>query len=138
MELVVYKSTLPKGLSYVLKTSQIVAVLKPLNLEQHVHLNYYASRAGEAGINIFECFYWLPNFNVPYSRFYIRLGTVNNVEKKIAADLLLETAMGQFLGWVKAIASLQYNSTLLKHNISFKVMFKNGVITIIYDSQILQ
>jgi hypothetical protein len=138
MELVVNKSTLPKGLSYVLKTSQLVDVLEPLNIDQHIHLNYHSSRAGEMGINIFECLYWLPNFNVPYSRFYITIGTVNKAEKKNAADLFVATAIEQFLEWVKYMASLPANSTLLKHNSYFKVIFKDGVITIVNDPKISQ
>ena len=113
-----------------LKTSQIKEALEALNIDIHVQLNYNVSRAVETGIIIFQCLYWLPNANVPYSRFYINIGTVNNDEKALATNLLTTTALVQFTEWVKFIASLPANSTLAKHDSYFRVQFKAGAISI--------
>lgn len=133
MQLTIYKARLPKGLSYVLKTSQVEDALSPLDIDINVQLNFRVSRAGETGTRIFECYYWLPNANVPYNRFYINIGTVHHDDKILAASLMTTTAIIAFTKWVKFIALLPANSTLVKHDSYFKVIFNGGTLTIISD-----
>jgi hypothetical protein len=52
------KPKLPKGISYVLKTSQLASALSAAGIDIHVALKYWAPRCGGS---ILEAHYWLPN-----------------------------------------------------------------------------
>ncbi len=67
----------------------------------------------------FESFYWLPNENIDYDRFYIRTGTVKSSLRHEAKERMEQEIIPEFIIWSKQIIALPENSTKLKHNLHF-------------------
>lgn len=130
METIIDKPKVPKGLSYVVKSSAVENAFGDLEADLNLHINFFTSKEGKTGRRIFECSYWLPNPNVPYRRFYIQIGTVPFEEKKIVNELISESVLPQFAEWAKFMHSMPDNSTLLKHNSYFRVEYNNKKLVI--------
>lgn len=118
------KPKVPKGLSYIIKSSQIQELFEELKLDIDISVNYLVSKGGPQGITVFECCYWLPNMNIPYNRLYITIGTVR-VDKKDKIDALLKVLFPKFKEWVLFIMSQPDNSTFLEHNSYIRANFIN-------------
>lgn len=120
------KPKAPKGLSYIIKSSQLKELFDELKLDIDVSVIFLVSKKGPQGINVFECCYWLPNNNVPYDRLYITIGTVSH-DKKEKVDIILNRLITKFKEWLLFIMSLPNNSTFLKHNSYIRANFIDDV-----------
>src|SRR5215510_12423399 len=96
----VSRPKLAKGLSYVLKTSQLVKALSDAEIDCHVDLVYWVPQSGGS---ILEGHYWLPNENVAYPRVYVRAGVVPLASRLPASEALLASALPKFIRWLKEI-----------------------------------
>ena len=126
------KPKIRKGISYVLQTSILKDAIDAAGIDCNIHLIYWNPYRIPVGETILQCLYWLPNENVDYDRFYIRAGTVQSENRKIAQELLKEEAIPKFIDWVMKIKSLPENSTSLKHNSYFNAVFKDNAVKIFY------
>ena len=106
----VTKPKLPKGLSYVLKTSQLARALLEAGIDCHVNLVYWLPQGGGS---ILEGHYWLPNENVPHPRVYVRAGVVHSVLLSAASEALVESAIPKFIKWLRGILELPNGSPAL-------------------------
>lgn len=107
----VSRPRLAKGLSYVLKTSQLAEALADAGIDCHVDLVYWSPQAGGS---ILEGAYWPPNENVPYPRVYIRAGAVPSASRSAISAALLTTALPRFIRWLQGILSLPEGSPALR------------------------
>lgn len=84
------KPKAPRGLSYIIKSSQLKALFEELKLDMDVSVKYSVSKEGPEGLRVFECLYWLPNMNISYDRLYITIGTVS-ISHKEKINILLRS-----------------------------------------------
>ena len=125
------KSPAPKGTGYALKSSMLQNALTARGIDCNVHLVYSPSRPDPvAGYNVLECFYWLPNRNVEYDRFYIRIGTVLSVDGKAVLSAMQTLVIPALLDWIDKIKKLPADSTLLKKDMRFAASFCQGIVGI--------
>ena len=101
------KPKLPKGISYVLKTSQLEQALKKLEpkLEEincQITLDYWIPQKGNS---IFEANYWLPNHHVSYPRIYIRAGAISSELRIKASTNLVNEILPDFINWLDQIVT---------------------------------
>ena len=64
----IQKDKIRKGFGYPLKSSLLEKALLEADITTDVHLIYGNNS------RLFEAFYWVPNENVPFDRFYVRTG----------------------------------------------------------------
>lgn len=126
MRFSINKPKIKKGLSYALQTSMLKDAIDETGLDCNIDLIYWMPQKISVGETILECFYWLPNENIDYDRFYIRAGTVKSENRKAARELLKEKVIPRFIDWLTKIKSLPSNSTKLKHNMYFNAVFKDN------------
>lgn len=105
----VSKPKLPKGLTYVLKTSQLEKALASAEIDCHVDLVYWKPQCGGS---ILEVHFWHPNEIVRHSRVYVRAGAVPSSTRAAASDALVNTAIPRFIEWLQRILSLPKASPL--------------------------
>jgi hypothetical protein len=111
---------LPRGRSYVLKTSRLADALAVAAVGWHVDLAYWTPRASGS---ILEGQYLPPNENVPYPRLYVRAGTVPTEMRAAAAAALDQTALPQFVRWAQGLMALPAGSPLLAAGSYFNATF---------------
>jgi len=116
----VSKPKLPKGLSYVLKTSQLEKALSEARIDCHVDLVYWLPQSGGS---ILEGNYWLANENVPHPRLYVRAGTVPSGLRAAASEALTESALPQFIDWLRGIIALPDKSPRLHETLYFNAAY---------------
>ncbi len=116
----VSKPKLAKGLSYVLKTSQLAKALLDVGIDCHVDLVYWAPQSGGS---ILEGHYWLPNENVPYPRVYVRAGAVPSASRAAASEALVDSALPEFVNWLKGILALPDESPALSGLLYFNATY---------------
>jgi len=123
----VEKPKAPKGLSYVLKTSQLAKALSEAGIDCHVDLVYWVPQGGSS---ILEGNDWLPNENVPYPRVYVRAGVVPSALRSTASESLLLTALPQFVRWLQGILALPGNSPALRQTLYFNATYSESGLVI--------
>jgi hypothetical protein len=111
---------LAKGLSYVLKTSQLAKALSDAGIDCHVDLVYWVPQTGRS---ILEGHYWLPNKNVAYPRVYVRAGVVPSASRLSASEALLVSALPQFVSWLQGILALPDDSPALHGTLYFNATY---------------
>ncbi|MFO0881683.1 MAG: hypothetical protein U0840_30665 [Gemmataceae bacterium] len=116
----VSRPRLPKGRSYVLKTTQLADALAASGIDWRVDLVYWSPRAGGS---ILEGHYWPPSENVPYQRVYVRAGSVPSSLRPAAAEALRESALPQFIHWVEGLLALPDGSPALAAQAYFNATF---------------
>jgi hypothetical protein len=121
----VSKPKLPKGLSFVLKTSQLEQAL--FDIDCHVYLRYWVPQCGGS---ILEGDYWLPNENFPYPRVYIRAGAIPSALRSAASEALRESALPKFRDWLRKILSLSDKSPALHTHPYFNAEYSSQGLTI--------
>ena len=114
----VSKPRAPKGLLYVLKTSQLEQALT--GIECHVDLNYWVPQGGGS---ILEGHYWLPNENVPHARVYVRAGVVPSALRSAASEALTDIALPEFVEWLREILQLPTGSPRLHETLYFNATY---------------
>ncbi len=125
---IISKGKLPRGYSYVLKSSELDRFLSENDIKLHTTLNYYWYK--EQG-HVLDAYYWFPNENVPYERLYIRSGTVRQNDAPKARAEMSQTVLPRFIKWIQSIWSLPENSTLLSREPTFDAVYKDGKIEIL-------
>jgi hypothetical protein len=110
----------PKGLSYVLQTSQLEQALANAAIDCPVDLVYWIPQGGGS---VLEGHYWLRNENVPYPRVYVRAGVVPSSHRAIASEALLAEGLPQFIDWLKEVHSLPDDSPALDGELYFNATF---------------
>src|SRR5262249_35176468 len=116
----VSRPKLAKGLSYVLKTSQLAKALSDAGIDCHVDLVDWVPQSGGS---ILEGHYWLPNENVPYPRVYVRAGVVPCALRAAASEALLDSALPQFVKWLRGIIALPDESPALHGTLYFNATY---------------
>lgn len=116
----VSKPKLAKGLSYVLKTSQLAKALSDAGIDCHLDLVYWTPQSGGS---ILEGQYWLPNENVAYPRVYVRAGAVPSASRLSATEALLASALPQFVNWLQGIIALPDTSPALHGTLYFNATY---------------
>jgi hypothetical protein len=116
----VSRPKLAKGLSYVLKTSQLAKAFSDAGIDCHVDLVYWVPRIGGS---ILEGHYWLPNENVPYPRVYVRAGVVPSPSRLAALEALLAIALPEFVRWLQGILALPDESPALNGTLYFNAAY---------------
>jgi len=109
-----------KGLSYVLKPSQLAKALSDAGIDCHVDLVYWMPQTGGS---ILEAHYWLPNENVAYPRVYVRAGVVPSASRLPASEALLVSALPQFVNWLQGILALPEDSPALHGTLYFNATY---------------
>jgi hypothetical protein len=123
----------PKGQSYALKTSLLQEMIRSAGVETAVHLIYRYSNKLLSEITLLDCHYWLPNANVPYSRFYITTSCVDFEDRKIADDLMQLRILPELINWMQKIVAQSDSSTLIRHDMLFKAGYKNREVRITHS-----
>jgi hypothetical protein len=111
------KHKLPTGYSFALKTSMLEKALIDNNIIIDTQLICSKSEI------FFDAHYWLPNQNVDYPRFYIRVGHVKSNRRKDALKYMHEVVITEFIKWAKEIISLPEQSTKLTSENYFRKNF---------------
>ncbi len=124
------KPKIPKGLSYVLKTSLLEKALEARGLDCHVDLNYRIPRSGGS---ILEAFYCLPTTHNPNPWVYLRAGVVPSGQRKQAAEIMESLILVEFMEWLKKIYTLPANSTLWQGKLYFNASYDDGAVQIQHD-----
>ena len=119
------KPKLSKGLSYALKTSQLVESIS--DIECHLSLNYVTN----LGAPVLRAWYWLPNDNVAYDRVYVTAGPVSGSERAAASMLMASEVIPAFIGWLHRTIDLPNESTKLASELIFCAWwFDDGTVSI--------
>ena len=121
----VSKPKLRKGLSYVLKTSQLEQALLNAEINIHTSLDY-----SQCGGSILKAFYWLPNPNIEYPRLYICAGVVDSPLRTPASLTLLEEGLPAFINWVRYVIALPDNSPVLFQKPYFNATYTDNCLNI--------
>lgn len=98
------KSPLPKGMSYVLKSSVLERALSEAGIELDTTLIH-----GPGGI-FFDAHFWPPNQNVAHERLYVRAGAVQASVAREARAYIDSSVVPEFVAWVKSILALPNNA----------------------------
>ncbi|TGE23441.1 hypothetical protein [Hymenobacter metallicola] len=130
MNWTVEKAKVAKGQSYVLKTSDLQAVLTNAGITCAVHLIYRSSHHPQ-DVTLLDCHYWLPNARVPHERFYISTTSVAFENRKLAADLLQTQAIPALIKWMQEIVRQPENSTAVRHNMEFRARLVDGHLSMV-------
>ncbi len=102
--MLITKSKAAKGRAYPLKSSALERALVEASISHEVSLSY-----GHSG-KLFEAYFWIPNPNVPYERFYIRVSSVASGSCHEARELMENSVIPEFVSWANAILCLPLNS----------------------------
>ena len=133
MKWTIEKPKSPKGQSYVLKTASLQEMLSDAGIATAVHLIYRPFNKAFSKITLLSCYYWLPNGNVPYSRFYISVSAVAFEDRKMADELMQLRILPELISWMQNIVAQPEDSTSIHHNMLFIAMFENGEAKITHD-----
>ena len=107
------KGKISKGFTYPLKSSLLAKLMSDAGINVNTHLIFDRNHVP------FEAFYWLPNQNVEYERFYIRTGAVQKTDAKIAKEYLVNKVLPEFVCWASELLDLPDNSPKLQEKLHF-------------------
>lgn len=126
------KPKVPKGYSYVLKSSVLKDAIIANDIACNVHLVYWKPKQNEAfDYSLIDAWYWEPNQNVDDYRFYIRSGQVFSSERKKIEVILKDEVVPQLIGWMKSKTEQPANSTT--NTGRFCAFYKDGRLVIEKD-----
>ncbi len=111
----VEKQSLPRGLSYPLKSSMLANALETADIKIATHLVYYRSGLGT------HAQFWPPNENVPYERLYITVTPTRSEESFEARKSMQETGIPELISWIKGILALPPSSPIRREKQIFVV-----------------
>ena len=123
----VEKNKLPKGHSYVLKTSLLAGALDQAGITCHLHLIYWMPKPEGS---LLQVHYWMPNPRVDYRRVYVRAGSLPNQQRSTAAELLRIQAIPLFISWRGHLMALPDTSPLLYQEPFYEAVYTGGVLQI--------
>lgn len=102
--MLIKKDRLPKGLSFVLRSSVMEEAFRSAGITTDASLHHLCS-----GI-FFDAYFWPPNPNVAYERFYIRAGVAPSSQAREARDFAERIVIPRFVAWAGHLLSLPLNS----------------------------
>jgi hypothetical protein len=115
--MLIEKNKIPKGVSFVLRSSALEHALQSAGISVDTHL-----RQTNTCI-FFGADFWPPNPNVAYERFYIQAGVVPSSYASEARRFVEATVLPQFIAWAKDILALPYNSPIRRSKQYFTSSF---------------
>lgn len=135
------KPPVPKGMSYVLKTSEIQATFNSLKVELPIYVRYYAKSIP----SVFECKFLMPsgfdskyrnaNTNPRYKRIFVYLSCVDYKVKDDVNPQVVDILNTSFSGWLSAIIALPDNSTYFNREMYFCIIFENDIVITKYTPE---
>ncbi|BDP41835.1 hypothetical protein DAETH_18040 [Deinococcus aetherius] len=100
------KGPLPKGMSFILKSSTLERALTEADIKIDTHLIH-----GAGGI-FFDAHFWPPNANVGYERLYVRAGAVPSGVGQAARIYVEGSVLPDLMDWLAGILALPKNSPI--------------------------
>jgi len=92
------KDKIPKGSSFVLKSSIFEEALQSAGITTDTHLNHINNPR-----RLFDAYFWPPNPNVGYERLYVCAGIVPSAEAAAARQFVASQVIPQFIAWASSI-----------------------------------
>lgn len=120
------KPKIPKGISYVLKTSMLESALEENGLDFHVKLQF---RIHQWGNLIFQSFFTLPK-DIIEKRVFIYAGVVPNNQRKEALELMKTKVLPSYVSWLKEFDNLPTESPIIYKRPLFAVYYLDGEVQI--------
>lgn len=130
MDNTIDKAKLPKGMSYILKTSELQNAMAGSDTTVKLHINY---RYNKIWNRVFDCKYWLPNANVDHRRLYVTTLAVRVADKQQITEEFLSVVLPQFIKWVDMLNALPDNSSFLKRGVAFTTTFINEKLLVVSE-----
>lgn len=100
------KDNLPKGKSFILRSSKLYEAMRSKNIVIDTYLRHMNSHV------FFEAYFWPPDHTIHHERIYVRAGAVPTAQAKKARQFIDEFIIPQFIIWVQEILSLPRNSPM--------------------------
>ena len=107
------KARIPKGSSFVLRSSAMEEALRAGAIVTEVHLHHVGP-----GI-FFDAWFWPPRPNVPLERFFVRAGCVPSHQARQAREYVESRVLPDFILWASQILALPSNSPVRRSNQTF-------------------
>ncbi len=107
------KSKLPRGMSFVLKSSALERALADAGIGLETCLTHTSS-----GI-FFDAHFVPPNRNVAYERLMVRAGAVPADTSRAARAYMEDTVLPELVAWIKDILAKPENSTIRRERQHF-------------------
>lgn len=115
--MLIEKEPLPKGASFVLRSSRLDEALRLAGISVETSLRHVNSRI------FFDAYFWPPSPNVAHERFYIRAGIVPVSTAREAREFIEASVIPQFIAWSSDILSLPHNSPIRRAQQYFRSEF---------------
>jgi hypothetical protein len=100
------KCRLPKGMSFVLRSSALEAALDAAGIRTETILLHVD------GSVLLDAFFWPPQPSRPYECFYLRAGAVRSTEANLARRHVETIVIPEFIAWASGILALPMNSPI--------------------------
>ncbi|EQA69753.1 hypothetical protein [Leptospira noguchii] len=115
----IQKEKIPKGFSYLLKTSELIAAYDSAEIKIETILTY------STGNENFTVHFWPPNPNINQERLYIIVGTVPSQFAHLVRESMKSKILPEFMKWITGLLSLSANSPRRNQTQSWLWEFKN-------------
>jgi hypothetical protein len=107
------KCRLPKGMSFVLRSSALGAALDAAGIHTQVSLKHV-----DAGV-LLDAFFWPPRPSRPYECFYLRAGAVPSAEAHLVRRHVEAVVIPEFIAWGAGILALPTDSPIRRSEQTF-------------------
>lgn len=123
----IQKPKIKKGRSYAAKTSMLEKALKGFDFSGTIDLVYLESKSISI---LLTAYFWTPNKNVPYDRFYIQISNIESTIRKEIYHLIEQFVFPKLVEWMTKMKNLSNHSTILLTPNVFQAFYENGKILI--------
>jgi len=107
------KAKLPKGMSYVLRSSILEHALQEAGLAIDTTVTHGPS------LIFFDAFFWPPHANAPVERLYVRAGAVTASQAHEARSFIENSVIPDLISWLQGILALPANSPVRREKQEF-------------------
>ncbi|AAN49356.2 hypothetical protein [Leptospira interrogans] len=104
--LTIKREKIPRGFSYPLKTSELIAAYDSAEINTETILNYSFNHPN------FRVHFWPPNVNINHERLYIVIGAVPTESAYAAGEIIKSKTVPEFIKWIKNLLLLPVNSPM--------------------------
>ncbi|EKR89880.1 hypothetical protein LEP1GSC163_0362 [Leptospira santarosai str. CBC379] len=115
----IQKDKIPKGFSYLFKTSDLIAAYDSAEIKIETILRY------SPGNEYLRVDFWPPNPNINHERLYIVVGIVPSQFAHLVRESMKSKILPEFIEWVTGLLSLPTNSPRRRQAQSCFWKFKN-------------
>ncbi|EMM78031.1 hypothetical protein [Leptospira santarosai] len=115
----IQKDKIPKGFSYLFKTSDLIAAYDSAKIEIETILTY------SPGNEYLRVDFWPPNPNINHERLYIVVGIVPSQFAHLVRESMKSKILPELIKWVTGLLSLPTNSPRRRQAQSCFWKFKN-------------